>query len=139
MEQRRRTRSQGPPSLPDSNELIQWDSIPDPVRIERGQVETCRLTTQAKSPTSASRIMIKSSEISQERVSPRQSVENCPREGEILPEVREARNDGHNTLARSRQICRKALTRDGMHIGWAVSCWENHSKRLIQWPGERDQ
>ena len=64
MEQRRRTRSQGPPSLPDSNKLIQWDSIPDPVRIERGQVETHRLATHAVSSSGTSEITIKDSEIS---------------------------------------------------------------------------
>ena len=43
MEERRRTRSQGPPSLSENNELIRWDSLQDPVRIEREQVEARRV------------------------------------------------------------------------------------------------
>ena len=35
MEDHRRMRSQGPPSLPDGEELIQSESLPDPLRIER--------------------------------------------------------------------------------------------------------
>ena len=47
MEERRRTRSQGPPSLSENNELIQWDSLQDPVRIEREQTEAHRLARQS--------------------------------------------------------------------------------------------
>ena len=39
MEDRRRTRSQG---LPEGEQLIQWDSLQDPVRIEREQAEARR-------------------------------------------------------------------------------------------------
>ena len=46
MEDRRRTRSQGPPSLPEGAELIQWDSLQDPVRIEREHTEACRLARE---------------------------------------------------------------------------------------------
>ena len=40
IEDRRRTRSQGPPSLLDGDELIQQDSLPDLARIERECAET---------------------------------------------------------------------------------------------------
>ena len=51
MKERRRTRSQGPPSLSESNELIQWDSLQDQVRIEREHVEARRLARQADTAT----------------------------------------------------------------------------------------
>ena len=35
MEDRRRTRSEGPMSLSEETELIQWGSLQDPVRIKR--------------------------------------------------------------------------------------------------------
>ena len=47
MEDHRRTRSQGPPSLSEGAELIQWDSQQDPVRIEREHAEACRLAREA--------------------------------------------------------------------------------------------
>ena len=51
MEERRRTRSQGQPSLSENNELIQWDSLQDPVRIEREHAEARRLARQADTAT----------------------------------------------------------------------------------------
>ena len=39
MEDRRRMRSQG---LPEGTQLIQWDSVQDPVRIERELTGVCR-------------------------------------------------------------------------------------------------
>ena len=53
MEERRRTRSQGPPSLTENNELIQWDSLQDPVRIEREQAEARRLARQTNTRSPA--------------------------------------------------------------------------------------
>ena len=46
MEDCRRTRSQGPPSLPEGTELIQWDSLQDPVRIKRENAEAHRLARE---------------------------------------------------------------------------------------------
>ena len=47
MEDHRRTRSQGPQSMSEENELIQWGSIQDPVRIEREHAEAQRLAREA--------------------------------------------------------------------------------------------
>ena len=63
MEERRRTRSQGPPSLAENNELIQWDSLQDPVRIEREQAEAHRLARQINMITSTAENRVESSEI----------------------------------------------------------------------------
>ena len=87
MGERRRTRSQGPPSLSENNELIQWDSLQDPVRIEKKQAEACRLARQTNTATSiAENIPTESSEISQKETEPHQNTEHtCPHSGEILP------------------------------------------------------
>ena len=55
MEEYRRTRSQGPPSLSEGNELIQWDSLPDPLRIEREHAEALRLARQVNTVTDVSK------------------------------------------------------------------------------------
>ena len=65
MEEHRRTRSQGPLSLSEENELIQWGSLQDQVRIEREQVEACRLARQAITMISVSEKMVETSEIPQ--------------------------------------------------------------------------
>ena len=87
MEERRRTRSQGPPSLSDNNELIQWDSLQDPVRIEREQAEACRLARQISTGTSIAENKAESSEISQKQpdkeTEPHQNTEQMPTPGEI--------------------------------------------------------
>ena len=90
MEERRRTMSQSPPSLPENNELIQWDSIPDPVRIEREHTEACRLVRQADTATNTSKNMVESSEIPQEVTEPYQGFEHTPKLGEISPKDEEA-------------------------------------------------
>ena len=63
MEERRRTRSQGPPSLSENNELIRWDSLQDPVRIEREQAEARRVAQQANTATNVDRNMVESMQI----------------------------------------------------------------------------
>ena len=55
MEECRRTRSQGPPSVLEDNELIQWGALPKPVRIEREHAEARRLERQASMATNVSR------------------------------------------------------------------------------------
>ena len=63
MEDRRRTRSQGPPSMSEENELIQWGSLQDPVRIERKHAEARRLAREANTMTNISKKPVESSEI----------------------------------------------------------------------------
>ena len=65
MEERRRTRSQGPPSISENNELIQWDSLQDPVRMEREQAEARSLARQINTVTSIDENKAESSKISQ--------------------------------------------------------------------------
>ena len=89
MEERRRTRSQGPPSLSENNELIQWDSLQDPVIIEREQAEACRLARQTDTVTSIDENKAESSEISQRVTEPHQGTEHMPKSGEILPKEQE--------------------------------------------------
>ena len=85
MEERRRTRSQGPPSLSENNELIQWDPLQDPVRIEREHAEVHRLAKQADIATNVNRNMVNSSEISQKVTEPYEGTKGMPKLGEILP------------------------------------------------------
>ena len=65
MEECRRTRSQGPPSLPEGNELGQWGSLPDPSRLERECSEALRLARQVNTATNMNKNTVESSEISQ--------------------------------------------------------------------------
>ena len=63
MEDRRRTRSQG---LSEGAQLIQWDSLQDPVRIEREQAEeACRWVREANTVTNINERVVENSEISQ--------------------------------------------------------------------------
>ena len=65
MEDHRRTRSQGPPSLPEGTELIQWDSLQDPVRIEREHAEARRLARETKTVININERTVKNSEMLQ--------------------------------------------------------------------------
>ena len=89
MEERRRTRSQGPPSLSENNELIQWDSLQDPVRIEREHAETRRLARQADMATNVDKNTVENSEISQIVTKPHQDTKHTPKSGEISPKEQE--------------------------------------------------
>ena len=89
MEERRRTRSQGPPSLSENNELIQWDSLQDPVRIEKEHVETRRLARQANTATNVNKNTVESSEIPQIVTEPYQGTKHMPKLGMILPKEQE--------------------------------------------------
>ena len=62
MEDRRRTRSQG---LLEGVQLIQWDSLQDPVRIEREQAEACRRVREVNTVTNINEGAVENSEISQ--------------------------------------------------------------------------
>ena len=78
MEERRRTRSQGPPSLSENNELIQWDSLQDPVWIEREHAEARRLARQVDTATNIDQNRVESSEISQIVQNPIKALNTCP-------------------------------------------------------------
>ena len=118
MEDRRRTRSQG---LLEGVQLIQWDSLQDPVRIEREQVETRRSVREANRVTNINEGAVENSEISQlteeqprltvrapqlGEISPNQQGHEgqtnvTPKSGEILPKRREENNPQQVTENRS--------------------------------------
>ena len=109
MEDHRRTRSQGPPSPSEDNELIQWGSVQDPVRIEREQAEAHRIARQAQVVDNVSKNTVENSEIplvgstshehlrSEQQISeipPKQqghttNTPSTPRSGEISPKRQE--------------------------------------------------
>ena len=62
MEDHRRTRSQ---CLSEGAQLIQWDSLQDPVRIEREQAEARRRTREENTVTNINERAVENSEISQ--------------------------------------------------------------------------
>ena len=118
MEERRRTRSQGPPSLSENNELIQWDSLQDPVRIEREHAKTCRLARQANTATNVNKNMVESSEIPQIMTGPYQGTEHMPKLGEISPKEQEFERQAPIT-PKSGEICqinKRKLTPDPVHL-----------------------
>ena len=90
MEERRRTRSQGPPSLSENNKLIQWDSLQDPVGIEREQAEAHKLARQMDTATSIGKNEAENSEISHKVAEPHQSTEHMPKSGKISPKEQES-------------------------------------------------
>ena len=83
MEDRRRTRSQGPPSLSEENELIQWDSLQDPVRIKREHAEARRLAREANAVANAEERMVETSEILWVISKQVQSTAHTPQSGKI--------------------------------------------------------
>ena len=96
MEDRRRTRSQGPPSLSEDNEL-QWGSLQDPVRIEREHAEACRIIRQLNTVNNVSENTVENSEIPQVTTEQLQHTKNTPQSGEISPKQHE--NQVWNSIA----------------------------------------
>ena len=102
MEDRRRTRSQGLPSLPELTELIQWDSLQDPVRIEREHAEACRLARETNTVINVNKRTVENSEISQvTNTQPRYTVE-ATRLGEISPKQQEQEGQVSDTPKSSK-------------------------------------
>ena len=89
MEDCRRTRSQGPPSLSEGNELIQWGSLQDPVRIEIEHAEARRIARQPNTVYNESENMVENSEIPQITLEQSQHTKNRPQSGEISPKQHE--------------------------------------------------
>ena len=82
MEHRRRTRSQG---LSEGAQLIQWDSLQDPVRIEREQAETHRQAREENTVTNINERAVENSEILQLIEGQPRLTDEAPRLGEISP------------------------------------------------------
>ena len=98
MEERRRTRSQGPPNPAENNELIQWDSIQDPVRIEREQAEARRVARQTNMANNITENRAESGEIPQgqhnNELDYEQRTGHMSTLGEILPKEQRLENIG---------------------------------------------
>ena len=82
MEDRRRTRSQG---LSEGAQLIQWDSLQDPVRIEREQAEARRQAREVNTVININERVVENSEISQWTEGQPRLTDEAPRLGEISP------------------------------------------------------
>ena len=82
MEDRRRTRSQG---LPEGTQLIQWDSVQDPVRIERELAGAHRQAREVSTATSRGERVIDNSKISQETEAQPRGTVGMPQSGKISP------------------------------------------------------
>ena len=89
MEDRRRTRSQGPPSLSEGAELIQWDSLQDPVRIKREHVEAHRLAREANTVIYINKRMVENSKVPQMTNTQARYTAEVPQSGEISPKQQE--------------------------------------------------
>ena len=122
MEGRRRTRSQGPPTPAENNELIQWDPIQDTVRMERGRTETHRLARQTNIASNTIENRTENNEISQDQYSNElegeQRTARTPTTSEIPPKEQPLENTGSQTgeiPPNERDLTRK--TRMGRHGG----------------------
>ena len=82
MEDHRRTRSQG---LPEGEQLIQWDSLQDPVRIEIEQAEARRQARGVSTVININRTAIENSEIPQGTEEQPRFIAEAPQSGEISP------------------------------------------------------
>ena len=100
MEDRRRTRSQG---LPEGEQLIQWDSLQDPVRIEREQAEARRQARGTSEVVDTNRRTIENSEIPQGTVEQLRAIEEASQQGEISPN-RQSQEGHTNTTPKSGEI-----------------------------------
>ena len=96
MEDRRRNRSQGQPSLPEGTELIQWDSLQDPVRIEREHAEAHRLARETNTVININERTVENSEIPQVTNTQPRYTAKAPRPGEISPKQQE--QEGHVSI-----------------------------------------
>ena len=93
MEDHGKTKCQGPPSLPEGAELIQWDSLQNPVRIEREHAEACRLARETNTVININERTVENSEIPQvTNTQPRYTAE-APQSGKISPKQQE--QEGH--------------------------------------------
>ena len=100
MEDRRRTRSQG---LPEGEQLIQWDSLQDPVRIEREQAEARRQAKETRAVSNINRRMIENSEIPQVTEGHSGVIAEAPQSGEISPNYH-SQEDRTDTTPKSGEI-----------------------------------
>ena len=127
MEDRRRTRSQ---DVSEGAQLIQWNSLQDPVRIEREQAEARRRAREANAVININERAVENSEISQVTEGQPRFTAEAPRLGEILPN--QQGQEGHkNITPKSGEISPKRREEDNpQHIT------ENMSEILPKEPNE---
>ena len=112
MEDRRRTRSQG---LSKGAQLIQWDSLQDPVRIEREQAEAHRQAREANTVTNINERAVENNEISQLTEGQPRLTDEAPRLGEISPN--QQRQEGQtNVVHKSDEISPKRRENNLQHV-----------------------
>ena len=104
MEDRRRTRSQG---LSEGAQLIQWDSLQDPVRIEREQAEARRRVREANTVTNRSERAVENSEISQLTEGQPRLTDGAPQLGEISPNQQRQEGQTNVTAQIRRNLAKK--------------------------------
>ena len=127
MEDRRRTRSQG---LPEGEQLIQLDSLQDPVRIEREQADSHRQARGASVVIDINRRTIENSEILQVTEGQPRAIDEAPQQGEISPNHQS--QEGHtNTTPKLGEILPE---RSGEHSPQYVT--EDMSKGSQKGPNE---
>ena len=108
MEEHRRTRSQG---LPEGAQLIQWDSLQDPVRIEREQTEACRRVREENTVINMNERVVENNEISQVTEGKPRVTDEAPKLGEISP--KQQRQEGQmNVMPKSGEISPKRRIED---------------------------
>ena len=100
MEDHRRTRSQG---LPVGEQLIQWDSLQDPVRIEREQAEARRQAREASTIININRRAVENSKIPQVTEGQPRFIAEAPQSGEISPN-HQGQEGRTNTTPKSGEI-----------------------------------
>ena len=98
MKERRRTRSQGPPTPAENNKLIQWDPIQDPVRIERERAEARRLARQISIANNTTKNRTENDEILQQQhnneLDYEQTTTHMHTTGKISPKEQQQENIG---------------------------------------------
>ena len=108
MEDHRRTRSQG---LPEGAQLIQWDSLQDPVRIEREQTEARRRMREENTVVNMNERVVENNEISQVTEGKPRVTDEAPQLGEISP--KQQGQEGHtNVMPKSGEISPKRRIED---------------------------
>ena len=103
MEDCRRTRSQGRSSLSEENELIQWCSLQDPVRIKREHAEARRRAREANTVINVNERPIENSKISQMTEGQPRYTAEAPQLGEISPK-QQGQEGNTNITPRSGKI-----------------------------------
>ena len=114
MDDRRRTRSQG---LPEGEQLVRWDSLQDPVRIEREKAEARRQAREASTVINIDRTTMENSEIPQLTDEQPRLTKETPQTGEISPN-QQGPEGRTMVMPKSGEILPKRREKDNPH--WVI-------------------